>query len=208
MNLWLSVILLAIIQGITEFLPVSSSGHMALAGKLLGFEAPDAVSLEIVLHAGSLVAILAVYFRELLKFLRPERIKLIGMLIVATIPAGVVGILLKRSGIYNRMVGDMLLTGVGFLVTGALLRLTGIKKLIARSEGPEATPIEKIGLRQAILIGVAQMFAITPGISRSGSTISAAILSGVERGAAAAFSFLLAIPAIGGATLLDRKSVV
>ena len=207
MDLWLSVILLAIIQGITEFLPVSSSGHMALLSALLGFEEPDAVSLEIVLHAGSLAAILAVYFGELIKFLRPERWKLIGMLIVATIPAGVAGVLIKHYEIYDRMVGDMLLTGIGFLITGALLRLTGIKKLIARSEGPEATPIEKISLRQAILIGVAQMFAITPGISRSGSTISAAILSGVERSGAAAFSFLLAIPVIGGATLLELKKL-
>ena len=207
MDKLLSVILLAIIQGITEFLPVSSSGHMALLSKLLGFEAPDAVSLEIVLHAGSLVAILTVYFRELVKFIRPERWKLLGMLIVATIPAGAAGVLLKHFDIYDKMVGDMLLVGLGFLVTGALLRLTGIKKLVARSEGPEATPLEKISLRQAILIGVAQMFAITPGISRSGSTISAAILSGVERGGAAAFSFLLAIPVIGGATLLELKKL-
>ena len=207
MSLWLSVILLAIIQGITEFLPVSSSGHMAVLSALLGFEEPDAVSLEIVLHAGSLIAILAVYFDELIKFLRPERLKLIGMLIVATIPAGVAGVLIKHCGIYDRMVGDMLLVGIGFLVTGALLRLTGIKKLAARSESPEATPIEKINLRQAILIGVAQMFAITPGVSRSGSTISAAILSGVERSGAAAFSFLLAIPVIGGATLLELKKL-
>ena len=207
MNLLLSVILLAIIQGITEFLPVSSSGHMALLSALLGFEEPDAVSLEIVLHAGSLVAIIAVYFNELVKFIRPERLKLLGMVIVATIPAGVAGVLIKHCGIYDRMVGDMFLTGLGFLITGALLRLTGIKRLITRSEGPEATPIENISLRQAILIGVAQMFAITPGISRSGSTISAAILCGVERGGAAAFSFLLAIPVIGGATLLELKKL-
>ena len=207
MDLWLSVILLAIIQGITEFLPVSSSGHMALLSALLGFEEPDAVSLEIVLHAGSLVAILIVYFRELLKFLRPERFKLIGMLIAATIPAGAAGVLIKHCGFYDKMVGDLLLVGVGFLVTGALLRLTGIKKLVGRSESPDATPIEKITLKQALLIGVAQMFAITPGISRSGSTISAAILCGVERGGAAAFSFLLAIPVIGGATLLELKKL-
>ena len=207
MDLWLSVILLAIIQGITEFLPVSSSGHMALLSALLGFEEPDAVSLEIVLHAGSLVAILVVYFNELVKFLRPERFKLIGMLIAATIPAGAAGVLIKHCGFYDKMVGDLFLVGVGFLVTGALLRLTGIKKLVGRSESPEATPIEKITLRQALLIGGAQMFAITPGISRSGSTISAAILCGVERGGAAAFSFLLAIPVIGGATLLELKKL-
>ena len=207
MNLWLSVILLAIIQGITEFLPVSSSGHMALLSALLGFEEPDAVSLEIVLHAGSLVAILTVYFKELVKFLRPERRRLLGMLMLATIPAGVAGVLIKHCGIYDRMVGDLFLTGLGFLITGALLRLTGIKKLSAKSESPEATPIEKITLRQAIAIGVAQMFAITPGISRSGSTISTAILCGVERGGAAAFSFLLAIPVIGGAMLLELKKL-
>lgn len=207
MSLWLSVILLAVIQGVTEFLPVSSSGHMALLSAMIGFEEPDAVSLEIVLHAGSLVAILIVYFGELLKFLRPGRFKLLGMLIVATIPAGVAGVLIKHCGFYDKMVGDMLLTGLGFLITGALLRLTGVGKLAARSESPEATPIEKISLRQALLIGVAQMFAITPGISRSGSTISTAILCGVERSAAAAFSFLLAIPVIGGAALLELKKL-
>ena len=203
MNQGIYVTLLALVQGLTEFLPVSSSGHLAVLGGLFGFRDTDSLSLGIVLHAGSLAAIVTVYFHELWKFLKPERLHLLGMLVIGTVPAGVAGVLLKRFGLDSVLFGDMLLVGMGFLVTGTMLRLTGRKKLIAKSESPEATALENISWRQALTIGLAQMVAITPGISRSGSTISAGVLCGLERGAAATFSFLLAIPVIGGAALLE-----
>ena len=203
MSQWIYVVLLALVQGVTEFLPVSSSGHLAVLGSLFGFEESDSLSLGIVLHAGSLAAIVAVYFHELWKFLRPERRHLLVMLILGTIPAGTAGVLLKKLNLDSMLFGDMLLVGVGFLITGAVLRLTGRRKLVAKSESREATPIEKLSWRQALIIGMAQMAAITPGVSRSGSTIAAGVLCGLERTAAATFSFLLAIPVIGGAAFLE-----
>lgn len=197
------VVLLALVQGVTEFLPVSSSGHLAVLGALFGFGESDSLSLGIVLHAGSLAAITVVYFHELWKFLRPGRLRLLGMLILGTIPAGTAGLLLKKLDPGSAFFGDMWLVGMGFLITGALLRLTGRGKLVARSESAEATPLEDLSWRQALIVGFAQMAAITPGISRSGSTIAAGVLCGLERSAAATFSFLLAIPVIGGAVLLE-----
>ena len=201
MNDWLYVTLLGIVQGITEFLPVSSSGHMALLDAVCGFKERDIMPLVVVMHAGSLVAIVAIYFRELWKFFKPERFHLLCMLILATIPAGVAGVIIHHFK-WDDNFQNMLVVGCGFLITGAVLRLSGRPKLIARSEGPEGTPLDKISVRQALIVGFAQMFAIAPGISRSGSTISAGVLCGIKRDAAGAFSFLMAIPVIGGAVLL------
>ncbi len=201
MNEWIYVALLGIVQGITEFLPISSSGHLALLNELFGFGDTDIMSLVVVLHAGSLVAIVAVYFRELCKFLKPERFHLLGMLVLATVPAGVVGVVIHHFK-WDDNFKNMLFVGGGFLITGAVLRLTGRPKLIARSEGPDGTPLENISARQALIVGFAQMFAIAPGISRSGSTISAGVLCGIKREAAGTFSFLMAIPVIGGAVLV------
>ena len=201
MSDWLYVTLLGIVQGITEFLPVSSSGHMALLDALCGFKERDIMPLVVVMHAGSLAAIVAIYFRELWKFLKPERFRLLCMLILATIPAGVAGVVIHHFK-WDRYFSDMLFVGCGFLITGALLRLTGRPKLVAGSEGADGTELEKITPRQALIVGFAQMFAIAPGISRSGSTISAGVLCGIKREAAGAFSFLMAIPVIGGAVLI------
>lgn len=202
MNDFLYVTWLGIIQGVTEFLPVSSSGHLALLNALFGFRERDILSLVVVLHAGSLLAIVTVYFRELWKFLQSGRLHLICMLITATIPAGVMGVLIHHFKWDDRYFGNMLFVGGGFLITGAVLRLTGRPKLIASSESAEGTPLEKITFRQALIVGFAQMFAVAPGISRSGSTICAGVLCGIKREAAATFSFLLAIPVIGGAVLV------
>ena len=199
MDSFLKVILLAVIQGITEFLPVSSSGHLALLSHLFGLKPDSSISLSIVLHAGSLIAICAFYFHTLLGFFRKDQLHLLGMVIVGSIPAGIAGILLKKSGLIDVMFGDMLSLALGFLITASLLRLTGKPKLAAASN----TELKDISVRQALTTGFAQMLAIVPGISRSGSTIAAGILSGVKFEAAATFSFLLALPAIGGAVLLE-----
>lgn len=202
MSDWLYVTLLGIVQGLTEFLPVSSSGHLTLLNALFGFRDTNILSLVVVLHAGSLVAIVAVYFHELLKFLKSGRLHLIGMLVLATIPAGAVGMAVHHFKWDERFFDNLLTLGLAFLVTGALLRLTGSRKLTAVSESAEGTALDDISLRQALIIGLAQVVAIAPGISRSGSTISAGVLCGVKREAAATFSFLLAIPVIGGAVVV------
>ncbi len=194
------IILLGVIQGITEFLPVSSSGHLVIAQRLFGIESPGA-GLEIALHFGTLVAILAFYREELTRllapifrpgiFLKSESAKRIGLLIVASIPAGVVGILFER---YITSLFDTPRFAAGMLlVTAAIL---GATALVRRRD-------TQINLPRAVVIGLAQALAIVPGISRSGSTIGFGRLLGIDAEDAARFSFILAIPAIAGATLLE-----
>ncbi|MBE6355938.1 MAG: undecaprenyl-diphosphate phosphatase [Lentisphaerae bacterium] len=199
MNNWLLLGILAILQGITEFLPVSSSGHLALMGALCGLPQEEGAAFSIVLHAGSLLAIIMFYFRTLLGFVKKEQRHLLLMVVVGSIPAGAVGIWLKKSGLMELLFGDMLSVAMGLLITASLLRLTGKEKLRAKTE----TDLNDITLKQALTVGFSQAFAIIPGISRSGSTIASGILSGIKFEAAAAFSFLLALPAIAGATLLE-----
>ncbi|MBE6359109.1 MAG: undecaprenyl-diphosphate phosphatase [Lentisphaerae bacterium] len=199
MNSWMIIIILAVLQGVAEFLPVSSSGHLALLSSLCGLPAKEGAAVSIVLHAGSLVAISIFYFNTLLGFFRKNQLHLLLMVILGSIPAGVVGILLKKSGLIDHLFGDMISVGMGFLITASILRLTGKEKLRAKSD----TGLQDISLRQAITVGIVQAFAILPGISRAGSTIAFGIISGIKFEAAAAFSFLLALPAIAGATLLE-----
>ncbi len=211
MSIWI-VIVLAVVQGIAEFLPISSSGHLAVLGALFGIEEEANETLAIMLHAGSLLAILIFYWKTLLGFLSPKQWHLAWMVILATIPAGVAGVAIKLCGI--SIFDNLMAVGLLFLITATLLRLSEKPKLIARlrkADGePEAEPtaLERITLRQALTVGLSQMVAILPGLSRSGTTITAGILSGVNREAAGTFSFLLAIPAIGGAALLTLRKLL
>ncbi len=208
MNIWIYVIILAAVQGVAEFLPISSSGHLAILGALFGFSEDRSLALGILLHAGSLLAILVFYFKTLLGFLKPQGWHLAGMVILGTIPAGIAGVALKYSGLDEKLFGEPMIVGFAFLLTATLLRLSEKPKLIARAPEVPPTPLEKITVRETLIIGISQMFAILPGLSRSGTTISAGILSGVNREAAGTFSFLLAIPAIGGAAFLELLSLL
>ena len=210
-NIWFYIIIMAVIQGVAEFLPVSSSGHLAVLGALFGFDGEKSQALGIVLHAGSLLAIVVFYWKTLLGFLKPKRWRLAAMLIVATIPAGAAGLLLEFTGSAEKMFDNLFMVGFAFLITGTLLRMTNKPKLIVRPAGEEnadLTPLDKISLRQAVVIGLGQMFAILPGLSRSGTTITAGILTGVNREAAGTFSFLMAIPVIAGAALVHLLKIV
>ena len=199
--MWIKLFFLAVLQGVTEFLPVSSSGHLAVLSSLFGFDGDTGAAIGIMLHAGSLAAITVFYFKLLLGFFRRDQLPLLGMVILGTIPAGIAGVLLKKSGVDAMLVGFMPVVGMGFLITAAVLRISGREKL-ALHRG-EAVDLKDISWKQALAVGFAQMVAIIPGISRSGTTISVGMISGIKREAAAAFSFLLAMPAIAGATLLE-----
>jgi undecaprenyl-diphosphatase len=194
--------ILGLIQGLTEFLPVSSSGHLALAEALFGLP-PSDLLFEIAVHVATLLAIVA-YFRKDLwglarGLVRPDTPPVadmsarrwLGLLVLATIPAGVIGVAFESA--VEASFGD--LSGVGFrlLATGALLFSTL----------PLAGTLRRLGAGRALAIGCAQAVALLPGVSRSGSTIAAALWLGVEREQAARFSFLMALPAIGGAFVLQ-----
>jgi len=189
----LSVILLAVIQGLTEFLPVSSSGHLALAGMIMKVPAGD-ITFEITVHLGTLMAVVAVYRQDLTKLIagvfRRERDSLIlaGLLLAGSIPAGLAGFFLADS--ITRAFDDPVIVSVMLLITGCILFSTRFMCGGNR---------EKPSLTGTLLIGISQACALMPGISRSGFTISTGLLTGIKRENAARFSFLLSIPAIAGA---------
>ena len=191
------VIILAIVQGIAEFLPISSSGHLVVLNALMGSEG-GSLELNVVLHFGTLLAILVFYRDRIIKLLSDDR-RVIPLLIIGTIPAGLVGLYLKKY--HTDLLENALLAGFMLVVTGFLLML--FAKL---PNGTKKYPQLKIP--PVILIGLAQAAALLPGISRSGATIVAGTATGLERQSAATFSFLLAIPAIAGAMVLEAKDML
>lgn len=193
---WLDIVILAIVQGIAEFLPISSSGHLVLIGHLLG-NASESAALEIILHAGTLGSILVVYWRRILQLLTSDR-RVIPLLVVGTLPAVAVGLPIKLLA--ESWLTSPLLTGCMLLVTAAVLVTLG---RLNRGE----RPYTELNGKQAFAIGCFQACAILPGLSRSGSTILGGRLVGLRGNDAVTFSFLLAIPALCGATVLAIKDL-
>lgn len=198
----LEALILGVVQGATEFLPVSSSGHLVLTQRLLGVDI-EGVLFEVVVHVATLFSVTLVY-RERLRALiagvaRRERdaLRYTGLLILATIPATVVGLLWKDA--IEALFENPAAPGYALLVTGLIL-ITA-RWAVARGERAEPTP------GSAFAIGLAQAFALIPGISRSGSTVVAALWLKVDAEDAAAFAFLMAIPAIGGAAVLQIPDI-
>jgi undecaprenyl-diphosphatase len=187
-----------LVQGLTEFLPVSSDGHLVLVGSLARVATPG-VSVEVALHVATLGAVFVVYGRRLVVVLLgalrggSEDLRLLGLLALGTVPAAVIGLLFKH--VVERTFDSLWVAGAGFLITGAFLWST------RHPAGERSKP----GPLAAVLIGCAQALAMLPGVSRSGSTISAALRAGVRPTEAAEFSFLLAVPAIAGAALLEGR---
>ncbi|MCO5134469.1 MAG: undecaprenyl-diphosphate phosphatase [Phyllobacteriaceae bacterium] len=194
------IIVLAIVQGITEFLPISSSGHLILIPAFTGW--PDqGVVTDVMVHVGSLFAVIAYFWRDVLKLIgggfdllrlrMNDNSRMAGYIILATIPAVLFGLFLKKSGF-----GDNL-RSVELVAWNAVI--FGILLYAADVLGPQLKKMEDMKLPPALIIGVAQALALIPGTSRSGITMTAARLMGFERPEAARFSFLLGIPAIAGA---------
>ena len=211
----LSAFLLGVLQGITEFLPVSSSGHLVLAQHFLHIQA-QALLLDVWLHFGTLLAIFCVLYRSVWRLIEgavraphlfyhpsqylkaPEGQNTVLLLIVftASIPTALIGFLFKDT--FERLFeGNLRLVGVAFLFTALLLFLTRFKKNAPSGRGVGLSSL------QALAIGTIQGIAIIPGVSRSGSTIALALLLGVGRQEAGEFSFLIVVPAILGAMLLE-----
>lgn len=182
-----SAILLGIIQGFTEFLPISSSAHLVLAQNFIPNFTQPGIFFDVILHTGTLFGV-TWYFRKKLLTISP---KMIGLLLLGTIPAALAGILFED--IFVAMFGDVKSIGWQLIVSGILCFL--IDRAVAKRTN--------IKILDALLIGIAQAVAIIPGISRSGATIYAATKRGIARSEAAEFSFLLSIPAIAGATILQ-----
>ena len=197
----LEAMLWGLIQGLTEFLPISSSGHLVLVPAFLGVEPPD-LATSALLHLGTLIAVLAYYRHDLIKLVHfrrdAEARRILTLLIIGTIPATVGIALTKQLSSFQESTTAV---AVALLVTGVVLVASGFITRRART-------LENANLSDALLVGVAQATALLPGISRSGMTITAALgrgLSGVE---AARFSFLLAVPAIAGGGLIEMVEML
>ncbi|MHB0885653.1 MAG: undecaprenyl-diphosphate phosphatase [Bacillota bacterium] len=197
------IAILGVVQGLTEFLPVSSSAHLVILDNLLGVRQPT-MSLAIFLHLGTLLAVVTVYFRRLLGILvgmftgRREG-RLGWFIVIGSIPAAVLGLALKD--VFARAFASVLVSGVMLLVTGAILFWSG---RLARGRRDERS----MTAGDALVVGAFQAVAILPGISRSGSTIAGGLWRGIEPKLAADFSFLLSVPAVLGAGLLDIREAL
>ncbi len=212
MSLVLKFVVLGIVQGLTEFLPVSSDGHLAVAEHFLGIggHGEDNLAVTVALHFGTLVAVVLYLWKDIVALLRglfapgverEERRanwKLALAIIVCCIPAGFFGIRYEKK--VEAMTDSLLWAGGGFLVTAICLFVTRYAKANA--------PIGEMTYGRAFLIGCAQVFALAPGISRSGTTISSGMLLGYTGQAAGRFSFLMAIPIIAGAIVFKVKDIL
>ncbi|MGE5630254.1 MAG: undecaprenyl-diphosphatase UppP [Caulobacteraceae bacterium] len=194
----LQAIILGIIQGLTEFLPVSSSGHLVLFQKIFGITEPTLV-FDTMVHVGTLAAVLAVFWGDIVSILKKPFQRLTWLLVVGTIPTALIGILFKDYIEEVFKSGSTL--GFEFLITGAVLLFA--EKLNRGRKG-----VKETSFADAAFIGVMQGIAIMPAISRSGLTISGSLLRNLDREFAAKFSFLLSIPAILGAAVFQAKDIL
>lgn len=227
---FVEAIIMGVIQGLTEFLPVSSSGHLAITRNILGLEL-DSILFEVLLHMGTLVAIVAVYYKDVLELIaggfsiigkciryiyikgsnmilhenrkvppiiNHEHQKFVMLIIVASIPTAIIGLLLENT--ITKAFNILLIPGICLLITGGLLYTTNKIPSGSKKEG-------KTTYKDAALVGVFQGLAGLPGISRSGSTIVAGLLRGFNKEFAVKFSFLMSLPAVIGAMLLQLKDM-
>lgn len=193
------VFTLSLIQGLTEFLPVSSSGHLVILQKIFNFSSPP-VLFDILVHVGTLGAVLVYFRKELMKISR----KTIWLVIIGTIPAALVGGLFEKN--IEMAFNSLQAVGLALLFTAGLLfstKIKGVSRSIREYQG-----ISKISWSDAFIIGIFQAIAILPGISRSGSTIVSGLWRGAERETSFRFSFYLAIPAILGALVLKSSELM
>ena len=203
-SLW-QVAVLAVLQGVTEFLPISSDGHLVVVRPLLfpaGSAPQDAMDLTIILHLGTLGSILVYYFRRIVRLLGEDR-KVLWLLAVGTVPAVVLVLVCKT--VLDQQFEAILQSE---LLAGLMLPVTGLALLWAMRQKAGAREYRELTWRDALVIGVCQATAILPGLSRSGTTISAGLGLGMTRASSATYSFLLAIPALAGAGLYEAYSMV
>ncbi|MDQ3144270.1 MAG: undecaprenyl-diphosphate phosphatase [Pseudomonadota bacterium] len=202
MPILLLVIILGIVEGLTEYLPVSSTGHLILATELLGFDADAWALFNIAIQPGAILAIVVLYwrtFRDVLVGLfqrAPSAFAFTRNLLIAFVPAVVLGLLLGDQ--IELMLGNAVIVAWALIIGGVAILI--VEKL---ARPVECHGIANVSVRQSVAIGVVQCLAMVPGVSRSGATILGAMAMGVDRKTAAEFSFFLAVPTLSGATALQ-----
>ena len=195
MKIWQAIIL-GLVQGLTEFLPVSSSGHLVFLQRVLGIQ-EGGLFFNIILHLGTLVAVCVVFWRDILELFK-KPFKTLGYLVIASIPAAVIGLLLEDviDGMSNEFKYIGIILAVFFLITASVLFVT---EIVAKKR----ENVLPLCWRTVLPMGFAQAIAVLPGISRSGSTICAGMLAGGKREEVAKFSFLMSIPVILGSFVIS-----
>jgi len=206
---WLQALILGIVQGLTEFLPVSSSGHLAIAKEIMGIDIPQDLTFEVTVHCATVLSTIVVFRKEILKLLQGlfkfkynDETDYIFKICVSMIPVFIVGMFFKDQ--VEAAFGSMLVVGIALLFTALLLTLSEIlpdimKKTAAAREEARGG----ISFLQAFIVGIGQAIAVIPGLSRSGTTIATGLLTGVRKEVMAQFSFLMVLVPILGEMFLD-----
>ena len=202
---WLEAFILGMIQGLTEYLPVSSSGHLAIGSALFGIQGEDNLTFTIVVHVATVLSTLVILwkevgwiFRGLIKFQMNDETKYVINILISMIPIGIVGLFFKDK-VEEIFGSGLFIVGLMLLVTATLLAFSYYAKPRTR---------EHISMKDAFIIGLSQACAVLPGLSRSGSTIATGLLLGDKKEKLAQFSFLMVIPPILGEALLDGMKIV
>ena len=202
---WIEALILGLLQGLTEYLPVSSSGHLAIGSYLFGIEGEENLAFTVMVHVATVLSTLVVLWREIdwifkgvFKFKLNDETRYMLNIIVSMIPVGIVGVFFKDT------VEEIF--GSGLVIVGCMLLVTALLLVFSYYAKPRQR--ERITLRDAFLIGLAQACAVMPGLSRSGSTIATGLLLGNKKESLAQFSFLMVIPPILGEALLDALKVL
>ncbi len=217
---YIDELILGLVQGLTEFLPVSSKGHLVLTQKFLGYEVHD-LALDLILHLGTLLVIVSYYFPLFKKLfletfqaaiqrkMNPS-VRIVGLIILGVLPAGSIGLMFKSY--FEQLFQSVEYTAYGFIFVGFVLWSTRKAKSTSIKTNFDDTQdmyhdFAHITWKNALVVGCAQAFALVPGVSRSGMTISAGLLSGLSGRAASSFSFLISVPTILGAAILKLRDV-
>lgn len=202
---WLEALILGLVQGLTEFLPVSSSGHLELGKALFNLQlaATDSLTFDVIVHGGTALSTLVVFRNDILQILKGTfefkwnaETKFVTYIIISMIPAAIIGIAFEDQ-ITQLFDGQVLLVGFMLIITSILLFIADYAR----------NTVKSVGVLDAFIIGIAQAVAILPGMSRSGATISTSVLLGIDREKAARFSFLMVLPLIIGKMILDVKTI-
>lgn len=215
---YLQAIILGLIQGLAEFLPISSSGHLALLQYFFGINGDSVLLFAVLLHLGTLISVFVVYWHDIVQLvielvrciadictgkgprinINPTR-RLGFMIIVATIPTGIIGLAFNKT--FESFYSSLIAIGIGLLITGFIL-------MIAEKMGRGKKNVDRMKFRSAVFIGIMQGIAITPGISRSGSTLFGGLITGLDRAFAVKFAFLISIPSILGSVVTEMPDAL
>ena len=215
---YFKAIILGLVQGLAEFLPISSSGHLALLQHFFGISGDDVLVFTVLLHMGTLLSVFIVYWKDIVELIfelgycirdiargngprfycNPVR-KLGVMIIAATIPTAIIGLLFNDT--FEEFYSNILIIGVSLIITGTIL-------WIADRFGSNDKHIREMRLSNAVVVGIMQGIAITPGISRSGSTLFGGLITGLEKNFAVKFAFLISIPSIFGSFVLEIPGAI